>query len=105
MSEHLRNDVKIGDQSALKDDGNIRGVEKFDGIRRILSPVSGWLDGQVHAESLKVNDNDEDQHGGQQIHQIRQILTVEGFAKSAHFIRSRRQQVEQGNDRTLELRA
>jgi len=105
MSEHLGNDVEIGDQSALKDDGDVGGVEEFDGIRRILSSVSGRLDGQIHAESLKVDDDDEDQHRRQQVHQIGQVLTVKGFAKSAHFVRTRGQKVEQGDDSSLKLRA
>lgn len=105
MREHLRDDVKIRDQSALKDDGDVRSVEEFDGVRRILSSVSGGFDGQVDAESLEVNDDDEDQHGRQQVHQVRQVLAVKGFAKTANFVRSRRQKVEQGDDRTLELRS
>ena len=105
MSEHLRNDVKIGNQSALKDDRDVGGVEKFDGIRRILSPVTSGLDGQVHAESLEIYDDDEDEHGRQQVHQVGQVLTVKGLTESAHFVRSRRQQMEQGDDRSLELRS
>jgi len=105
MSEHLGNDVEIGDQSALKDDGDVGGVEEFDGIRRILSSISSGLDGQIDAESLEVDDDDENQHGRQQIHQVWQILTVEGFAEAAHFVRPRGQKVEQGDDRTLELGA
>ena len=105
VGEHLRNDVKIGDQSALEDDGDVGGVEEFDGIRRILSTVASRLDGQIHAESLEIDDDDEDQHGGQQVHQVGQVLTVEGFAKSTHFVRTRGQKVEQGDDRSLEFGA
>ena len=54
MREHLGNDVEIGDQSALQDDGDVGSVEKFDGIRRILPSVSGRFDGEVDAESWGV---------------------------------------------------
>ena len=70
-----------------------------------MSSISSGLDGQIDAESLKVDDDDENQHGRQQIHQVWQILTVEGFAEAAHFVRPRGQKVEQGDDRTLELGA
>ena len=103
VGEHLRDDVKIWDQSALKYDGDVGSVEKFDGVRRILASVSGGFDGQIHAESLKVDDDDEHQNRGQEVHQVRKVLTVEGFSETPYFVRPRRQKVEQGDDRSLEF--
>ena len=55
--EHLRDDVKVRHESRLQDDGNVRGVEKFDGIRRVLATVASRLDGEIHAEALEDVDN------------------------------------------------
>lgn len=50
--KHLRNDVEIGDQGRLQDDGNVGGVEQLDGVGVVLTTVACWLDGQVHPEAL-----------------------------------------------------
>ncbi len=50
--EHLRNYVEIGDQGRLQDDGDVGGVEQFDGVGVVLTTVACWLDGQVHPEAL-----------------------------------------------------
>lgn len=50
--QHLRDDVQVGNQSRLQDDGNVRGVEKLDGIRVVLSTVTCRLDGQINSEAL-----------------------------------------------------
>ena len=54
---------------------------------------------------LKVNDNGEDEHGGEQVHQIGEILAVECFPQCANFVVSRCQQMEQSNDSTFEFSA
>lgn len=50
--KHLRDDVKIGDQRRLQDDGNIGGVEQLDGVSVVLAAVACRLDGKVHSEAL-----------------------------------------------------
>ena len=69
----------------------------------MLSTVAGGLDGQVHSESLEVNDHSEDQNGGQQVHQIGKILAVESFTQGTNFVLARSQQVEQRNYSTFEF--
>ena len=49
---HLRDDVQVGDEGRLQNDGNVGGVKQLDGIRGVLTAIAGTLDGQVHAESL-----------------------------------------------------
>lgn len=41
----LCNDVKVGDERRLQDNGDVGGVEQLDGVRRILSTVASRLDG------------------------------------------------------------
>ena len=91
---YLRDDVKIGDQCGLKDDGDVRSVEKFNGVAAVLSTVASRFDGQVYAESLEVYNHGKDQNGGHQVHQVGQVLAVESFAKSAHLVLASGQQVE-----------
>lgn len=50
--EHLRDDVKVRNQSRLQDDGNVGGVEQLDGICVVLATVTCRLDGQVDSEAL-----------------------------------------------------
>lgn len=51
--KHLWDDVKIGDQCRLQDDGNIGGVEQFDGVSVVLAAVACRLDWKVHSEALR----------------------------------------------------
>lgn len=50
--EHLGDDVQVGDQGGLQDDGDVGGVEELDGVRVVLPTVASWLDGQINSESL-----------------------------------------------------
>ena len=50
--EHLGDNVQVGDQSRLQDDGYVGGVEELDGVGVVLSTVAGGLDGQIHPETL-----------------------------------------------------
>lgn len=54
---------------------------------------------------LEVDDNGEDKDGGHQVHQVGQVLPVEGLTQGAHLVISRGQQVEEGNDGSLKLSA
>lgn len=50
--KHLRNDIQVGHQSGLQDDGNVGGVEELDGVGVVLATVACRLDGQIDSESL-----------------------------------------------------
>ena len=50
--KHLGDNVQVGDQGRLQDDGNVGGVEELDGVGVVLATVASWLDGQIHPESL-----------------------------------------------------
>lgn len=38
--EHLRNHVQIGDQGRLEDDGDVGGVEQFNGVGVVLATIA-----------------------------------------------------------------
>lgn len=52
---------------------------------------------------LEVYDNSKDQNGCKQVHQVRKVLSVESLTKSANFVLTGSQQVEQGNDGTFKF--
>ncbi len=100
---YLRDDVQVRDESALQDDRNVTGVEQLDRVGAGLAAEASRLDGQVDTEALEVDDYGEHEHGGQQVGQVGQVLSVEGLLERADLVVSGGQQVEQGNDGALEL--
>lgn len=54
--EHLRDDVQVGHQGGLQDDGDVGGVEELDGVGVVLATVASRLDGQVHPEALRTEE-------------------------------------------------
>lgn len=48
----MGDDIKVGNQCGLQDDGNIGGVKQLDGVCVILSTVACRLDWQVNSEAL-----------------------------------------------------
>ena len=54
---------------------------------------------------LEVDDDCENEDGGHQVHQVGQVLAVEGLAQTTHLILSHREKVEEGDHRSLKLRS
>lgn len=52
-SEHLRDNVQVGYESRLQNDGDIGGVEEFDWVAAVLTTVPGRLDWEIDPESLE----------------------------------------------------
>ena len=52
--EHLGDDIQVGDEGRLEDDGDVGGVEQLDGVGGVLATVAGGLDWQIHPEALQV---------------------------------------------------
>ncbi len=63
------------------------------------------LDGNLNTETLEVDDNGKDQNGCHDVHQVGEVLAVEGLSQSANLVGSRGQQVEQRNDCSFEFSA
>lgn len=103
LVQELGEEVQVGDESSLKDDRNVGGVEELDWVRALLTAVLGVLHWQIDTETLEVDDDDEDEDSGEQVEDVRQVLAVESLLESADLIGTSDQQVEQSNDGTLEL--
>lgn len=52
---------------------------------------------------LKVYDDSKDEHCGDQVHEVGQVLSVEGFPQSSHFVRPSGQKMEESDDGSLEF--
>ena len=103
--QHLTDEEDVGGQSGLEHDGHVRGVEEADGVRAAHATLAGGLDGDLNAEALQVDDGREDDEGGQEVHDVGQVLAVERLVQGALLVGPSQEQVEQGDDGTLELGA
>lgn len=54
---------------------------------------------------LEVYDYSKDEYGGNQIHEVGQVLPVEGLSQSTHFVCPGGQQMEKSDDCSLKLSA
>lgn len=49
----MGDDIKVGHQGRLQDDGDVGRIEELDGVGVVLAAVAGRLDWQVHSEALR----------------------------------------------------
>lgn len=61
--------------------------------------------GQLHAERLRVHDDGEDDDGREQVHDVGQLRAVQRLLERAGLILAGEQEMEEGDDGALELRA
>ena len=101
--EHLGDDHEVGAEGGDDDDGGVAGVEQLDGVQTLLAAVLGVLHGQLHAEALEVDHHEEHHHGGKQVGDVGQTGTVEGVAEGAELVLAGEEEVEEGDDGSLEL--
>lgn len=81
--------------------GSGRGAGCAQGIPNLQwRPSNPW--GRI-GTYLEVDDHGKDKDGGNQIHEVGEILAVEGLSKGPDLVRACGQQVEQGNDGTFKL--
>lgn len=64
--KHLGEEVKIGDEGSLEDNGHVGSIEKLNGVRLDGTSDSVVLEGDINLETLEVNNDDEDEGGGDQ---------------------------------------
>lgn len=101
--EHLTDEEDVGGKSRLEHDGHVGGVEETDGVRTAHTTLARGLDGDLDAETLEVDDGAEDGNGGDQVHDVGQVLAVEGLLEGKLLVGPGDQKVDKGDDGTLEL--
>lgn len=101
--EHLADQEDVGGQGRLQHDGHVGGVEQTDGVGATGTTLAVGLDGDLDAEALEVDDGSEDGESGEQVHDVGEVLAVESLLESTLLVGPGHEQVEEGNDGTLEL--
>lgn len=105
VEDHLGDHEHVGGQSRLQHDGHVGGVEQLDGVGTTLATETGRLDGELNTETLEVDDNAKDENGGQQVHDVGEVLAVEGLLQGTGLVGAGEEQVEESDQGTLELGA
>jgi hypothetical protein len=103
--QHLADQEDVGAESGLQHNGHVGGVEQANGVRTAHATLAGRLDGDLNAEALQVDDSGEDEESGQEVHDVGQVLAVEGLVQSALLVGPGQEKVEESDDGTLELGA
>lgn len=103
--EHLADQEDVGRQSGLQHDGHVGGVEQADGIGAADTTLARRLDRDLDTEALEVDDSAEHDDGRDQVHDVGQILAVEGLLERNRLVGPGEEQVDESNDGTLELGA
>lgn len=103
--EHLGDEEDVGGQGRLQHDGHVGGVEQAHGVGTTRTALAGGFDGNLDAEALEVDDSGEDDKGGQQVHDVGQVLPVEGLLQGALLVGPGHEQMEESDDSTLVLGA
>ena len=49
--KHLWDDVHVGDEGRLENNGDVGSVEQLDWVSRILATVADGFDGKIHTET------------------------------------------------------
>lgn len=101
--QHLTDQEDVGAESGLEHDGHVGGVEEADGVRAAHATLAGRLDGDFNAEALQVDHSGKDEEGGQEVHDVGQVLTVESLVQSALLIGPGQEKVEKSDNGALEL--
>jgi hypothetical protein len=101
--KHLTDEEDVGGKSRLKHDGHVGGVEETDGVGTAHTTLARGLDGDLDAETLEVDDGAEDGDGSDQVHDVGQVLAVEGLLEGKLLVGPCDQKVDKGDDGTLEL--
>jgi hypothetical protein len=101
--EHLGNHEDVGCQRGLQHDGHVGGVEESDRVGAAHATLSGGFYGDFDAEALQVDDGREDCKGGKQVHDVGQVLAVEGLAKRAKLVGPGDEEMEEGDDGAFEF--
>ena len=101
--EHLADDKDVGGERRLEHDGHVGGVEELDRVGSALATEAVGLDGDLDTETLEIDDDEEDEEGSQQVHDVGETVTVEGLLECTRLVVPGEKEVEEGNEGAFEL--
>lgn len=103
--EHLADEEYVGREGALEHDGHVGRVEELDGERSSLSLVAVALDRDLDPEALKVDNCGKDGDGREEVHDVRELVAVEGLLEGPRLAGPSHEEVEERDEGTLKLGA
>ena len=89
----------------MQHDGHVGCVEELDWVGSTLSTEPVRLDGDLNAESLKVDDGGENDDGRDEVHDVGKTATPESLTKCPTLVVPGEEEMEEGNESTLEFRS
>lgn len=101
--KNLGEEVEVGDESSLEDDGDVRSIEQLDGERHFVTTHLSVSESQFNAESLEIDNDKEYNDGSQQAGNVGGILTVEGVLQGEDLVGFGQERVEEGDNGTFEF--
>ena len=87
----------------MQHDRHVGSVEELNGIGSTLSTEPVGLDGDLNTEALKVDNSGESNGGGNEIRDVGEASAPESLAESAALVIPGEEEVEEGNEGTLEF--
>ncbi len=87
----------------MQHDWHVGSVEETDRVRATSTTLARRLDWDLNTETLEVDDGSKDNEGGQEVHDVGEILSIKSFLESALLVWPGKEQVEERNDSTFEL--
>ncbi len=101
--KELGEEIEVGDQSSVEHDGDVGSVEQLDGEVGGVSLNALLLNVEVDSESLEVDDDQEDEDGGEQVVKVGETLSVESLLEGGDLVGFSDQKVEESNNGSFVL--
>lgn len=101
--QHLGHDEHVGRECRLQHDGHVRGIEELDGVRSTLTTEPVRLDRNLDAETLEIDNNGENDYGGDQVHDVGETVAPEGLTEGTPLVVPGEEEMEEGDDGAFEL--
>lgn len=101
--KHLGKEVEVGHEGGLENDRNVRRVEQFDRVGSSVPAHSLRCKLQLDTHTLEVDDDEDNDHGRDQLRNVGCVLSVEGLLDRIEFVLLGPQEVEKRNDCSFEL--
>jgi len=88
----------------LENDWDIAGIEELDGVGACHSSCEFILDWNIDSETLEEDDDGEDYDGSEEVGDVGELLSVEGFFEGSDFVVSGDKKVDESYESSFELR-
>ncbi len=101
--QYLTEEEEVGHKGTLQNDGHVGSVEQLDRVGLFVSLGLLGGDGQLHSVALEVDHDQDHSCRRYQVDEIGRRLSIKSFTESLKFVGLSDEEVEEGNDGSLEL--